>query len=84
VPPGSLGSADTLGQRDDDPLRTPDVSHPPRALVLADATDQPVAVRRRLIDGRLQVVDLERNVAQAQLVGGRGRRTGQVVGLDEA
>src|ERR1700722_5064450 len=35
------GSADALGQRDDDPFRPPDVGHPPSALVLvlADATD---------------------------------------------
>src|SRR6266498_911816 len=37
------GSADALGQRDDDPFRPPDVGHPPNALVLADATDQSVA-----------------------------------------
>ena len=61
---GFRGSADALGQRDDNPLRTPDISHPPRALVLADATDQPVAVRGRPINGRLQVIDLEGHVLQ--------------------
>src|SRR5262245_49274760 len=81
---GFRGSADALGQRDDNPLRTPDISHPPRALVLADATDQPVAVRGRPINGRLQVMDLEGHVAQSQLVGGGGRRTGQVVWPGEA
>src|SRR5580704_4855237 len=29
------GSADALGQRDDDPFRSADVGHPPGALVLA-------------------------------------------------
>ena len=38
------GSADALGQRDDYPFRPPDVGHPPSALVLADATDQSVAL----------------------------------------
>jgi hypothetical protein len=78
------GSADALGQRDDNPLRTPDISHPSRALVLADATDQPVAVRSRPINGRLQVMDLEGHVAQSQLVGGGGRRTGHVLGPEVA
>jgi hypothetical protein len=51
---------------------------------IADATDQPVAVRGRPINGRLQVMDLEGHVAQSQLVGGGGRRTGQVVWPGEA
>jgi len=42
-------------------------------LVLADAADQPVAVRSQPVDGGLEVVDLERNVAQPQLIGHRGR-----------
>src|SRR5215213_558420 len=62
------GSADALGQRDDDPFRPPDVGHPPNALVLTDATDQPVALGCCPIDSRLQVVDLEGDVAQSQLV----------------
>src|SRR5687767_4640850 len=82
--PGARGSADALRQRDDDALRAPDVRHLPRALVLADATDQRKAVRSSAIDGRLKILDLEGDVAQTQLVGGRGRRTGQVVGPDEA
>jgi hypothetical protein len=43
----------------------------------ADATDQPVAVRGRPVNGRLQVLDLEGHVAQSQLIGGGGRRTGR-------
>src|ERR1700683_936302 len=78
------GSADALHQRDDDPLRAPDIRHLPNALVLPDAPDQPEAVLRNAIDGRLQVRDLEGNVAQSQFVGGRGRRTRQGVGPDEA
>src|SRR5215207_6546306 len=67
------GSADALGQRDDDPFRPADVGHPPSALVLADATDQSVALGSCPIDSRLQVVDLEGHVAQSQLVGHGGR-----------
>ena len=63
------GSADALGQRDDDPFRPPDVGHPPSALVLADATDQSIALGSCPIDSRLQVADLEGHVAQSQLVG---------------
>src|SRR4051794_33668504 len=51
------GSADALGQRDDDPFRPPEVGHPPNALVLADATDQSVALSGCPIDSRLQVVE---------------------------
>ncbi len=57
------GSADALGQRDDDSFRPPDIGHPPSALVLSDATDQSVAFGRCPIDSRLQVVDLEGHVA---------------------
>src|ERR1035438_7318774 len=67
------GSADALGQRDDDPFRPPDVGHPPGALVLADATDQSIALGSCPIDSRLQVVDLEGHVAQSQFVGHGGR-----------
>src|SRR5215218_438223 len=62
------GSADALGERDDDAFRPPDVGHPPNALVLTDAADQPVALGCCPIDSRLQVVDLEGDVAQSQLV----------------
>jgi hypothetical protein len=57
-------SADPLGQRHDDPLRTAHVGHAPDVLVLADVADQPVAVRGQPVDGRLEVVDLEGHVAQ--------------------
>src|SRR5664280_1134218 len=67
------GSADALGQRDDDPFRPPDVGHPPSALVLADATNQAVALGSCPIDSRLQVVDLEGHVAQSEFVGHGGR-----------
>jgi hypothetical protein len=67
------GSADALGQRDDDPFRSPDVGHPPGAFVLADATDESLAFACRPIDSRLQVADLEGHVAQPQLVGHGGR-----------
>src|ERR1700729_3056906 len=67
------GSADALGQRDDDPFRPPDIGHPPGALVLADTTDQSVALGSCPADSRLQVADLEGHVAQSQLVGHGGR-----------
>ena len=76
-------SADPLGQGHDDPLRTAHVGHAPDVLVLADVADQPVAVRRQLVDGRLEVVDLESNVAQPELVGHRGGRSGRMGGADE-
>jgi hypothetical protein len=49
-------------------------------LMLADAADQPVAVRDQPVDSRLEVVDLEGHVAQPQLVGHRGGWSGLVVG----
>lgn len=48
------GSADALGERDDDPFRPPNVGHPPSALVLADATDQSVALGSCPIDSSHQ------------------------------
>jgi 5-methyltetrahydropteroyltriglutamate--homocysteine methyltransferase len=77
-------SADALGQGHDDPLRTAHVGHAPDVLVLADAADQPVALRGQPVDGRLEVVDLEGHIAQPQLVGHRGGRSGPVGGPDEA
>ena len=78
------GSAEALGQGHDDPLRPAHVGHPPAVLVLADTADEPVAVGGQLVEGRLEVVDLEGHVAQAELVGHRGRGPGLVVGSDEA
>ena len=63
----------SCGQGHDDPRRCAHVGHAPDVLVLADAADQPVAVRGQAVDGGLQVVDLEGHVAQPQLVGHRGR-----------
>ena len=48
------GSADALGEQDGDAFRTPDEGHPPSALVLADATDQSVALGYCPIGSRLQ------------------------------
>src|SRR5437588_653179 len=66
-------SADGLGKRNDDPLGASDVSHPPRALVFADSAHQPVAGGRRLVDGGVQVMNLEGDASQADLVGHSGR-----------
>src|SRR2546430_14696788 len=52
------GSADALGQRDDDPFRSPDVGHSPSALVLADAADQSVALGSCPIDSVWSSTDL--------------------------
>ncbi len=60
------------------------VGHPHSSLVLADAGDEPVPVRSDRIESRLQIADLEGNVAQTQLVGHRHGRSGHVVGGDEA
>ena len=46
------------------PLGFAHVGHAPDVLVLADAADQPVAVRGQPVDGGLEVVDLEGHVAQ--------------------
>src|ERR1700720_4463724 len=62
-------SADGLGKRNDDPLGASDVGHPPRALVLADSAHQRVAGGRRLVDGCVQVMNLESDASQADLVG---------------
>src|ERR1035441_4408616 len=51
--------------------------------VLPDPAAQPVAVHGEPVDGGLEVVNLESDVAQPQLVGHRGRRPGLVVGPDE-
>jgi hypothetical protein len=40
----------------------------------ADAADQPVTVRSQVLDGRLKVVDLERDTAQTKLVRPSPRR----------
>ena len=45
------------------PSGPPDVGHPPNALVLADATDESVALGSCPINSRLQVLDLEGHVA---------------------
>jgi hypothetical protein len=76
----TVASADPLSQRHDDPLRSAHVGHAPDVLVLADAADQPVAVRGQPVGGRLKVVDLEGHVAQPQLVGHRCGRSRLVVG----
>jgi len=60
------------------------MGHPPGVLVLADPADQSVPVRGQAVDGGLEVVDLETDVAQTQLVGHRVGRSGLVVGPDEA
>jgi hypothetical protein len=52
--------------------------------VLAYAADQSVSVRRQPVDGRLKVVDLEDDAAQAQFVRHRDGRSGLVIGPDEA
>jgi hypothetical protein len=52
-------SADLLEQGHDDPFRPSYVGHPHAVLVLADAADEPVPVPSQLIDGRLEVADLE-------------------------
>src|SRR3954463_12308478 len=59
-------SADPFGQRDNDPFGTADVGHAPDVLVVADAADQSVSVRGQAVDRRLQIGDLETNVARAQ------------------
>jgi hypothetical protein len=59
-------SADPLGQRIDDPLRSAHVGHAPEVLGLADISDQSVASRGQPVDGRLEVVDFEGRVAQSQ------------------
>src|SRR5438309_283846 len=66
-------SADGLGKRNDDPLGASDVGHSPRALVLGDSAHQPVAGGRRLVDGGIQVMNLESDASQADLVGHSGR-----------
>jgi hypothetical protein len=43
-------------------------------LMPADAADQPVSVRSQVLDGRLKVVDLERDTAQTKLVRPSPRR----------
>jgi len=65
----TYSSADPLCQRNDDALWASHVCHQPSVLLLADAPDEAVAVRGQLVDGRTKVVDLERNAAQAQLIG---------------
>jgi len=65
-------STDAFGQRDNDPFGPADVGDVPDVLVLADAADQSVSVRRQTVDRRRQVGDLEANVAQTQLVRDRG------------
>jgi hypothetical protein len=52
--------------------------------MLTDPADQSVSVRSQAVDGRLEVVDLATDAAQAQLVCHRGGRSGLVVGPDEA
>ena len=61
-------SADALGQGHDDPFRSAHVGHAPDVLVLADAADHFVAVHREPVDGGLEVVNLESDVAQPQLL----------------
>lgn len=58
-------------------------SFTPGVFVLTDPADQSVSVRSQAVDGRLEVIDLETNAAQAQLVGHRGGRSGLVLGPDE-
>lgn len=62
-------SADGLGKRNDDPFGASDVCHSPRALVLADSAHQPVAGGRSLVDGGVEVTNLEGDTSQADLVG---------------
>src|SRR5919198_5399371 len=52
--PALRGSADALEQRHNDPFRPPHVGHPPDAFVLADATDQSIALGSCPIDRRLK------------------------------
>src|SRR6476469_6093099 len=72
-------SADLLEQGHNDPVGPTYVGHSHAVLVLADTADEPVPVRSHRIDGRLEVADLEGHVAQAELVGHRGGRSGEVV-----
>ncbi len=67
-------SGDALGQGDEDALGTPHVAHPPDVLVLPDAAHEREAVRPQSIDGRVEVIHLEADVAQSELGGGRGLR----------
>src|SRR6266545_3539461 len=82
VPPGP--SVDSLGEVDDDSLRSAHRGHAPDALVLADAADQAVAVRGQSIEDRLEAIHFERQVAQSELIGHGGRRSRLVVWSDEA
>ena len=52
-------------------------------LVLTDATDEALAVRSQTVDDLLEVVHLERHVAQPQFVGHRGGDPGSWLGPAE-
>jgi hypothetical protein len=84
VAPLVVRLAHVVQSESDDPLRIADVGHEPEGLVLADGADQPIAVRGQPIDRRLEVIDVEGDVAQSQPVGHCGGRSGLMVGPDEA
>src|SRR3954454_17854080 len=75
--------ADPLCDRDHEPLRTADVGLLPHALVLPDATDQAITEPGGRVDGCLDVVDLEADVAQPELGGYGVGRPRRVVGVHE-
>ena len=84
LPAITRASADLLGKGDDDPLWPAHIGHAPDVLVLAAAADQPVSVGSQPGDDCGKVVDLKADVAQAQFIGHRERRSGLMVGPGEA
>lgn len=67
------GSADPIGDRDDDPFGFADLGHAPGVLVLGDPANESVSSGGQAGDFGLQGVDLEAGVVSPQHVPRRVR-----------